>query len=60
MTEILAMRREEEQLREQLKAAEGQQADTEATLESVRLDAAAKKAEQERCRINTPLYQEWQ
>lgn len=48
MTEIVAMRREEEQLREQLKAAESQQADTEATLESVRLDAAAKKAEQER------------
>ena len=42
------MRRDEEQLREQLKAAESQQADTEATLESVRLDAAAKKAEQER------------
>ena len=48
MTEILAMRREEEQLREQLKVAEGLQADTEATLDSVRLDAAAKKAEQER------------
>ena len=49
MTEILAMCREEEQLREQLKAAEQQQADTEITLESVRLDASNKKAEQERC-----------
>lgn len=48
MTEILAMRREEEQLREQLRAAEQQLSDTETTLESVRLDAAAKKAEQER------------
>ena len=48
MTEIVAMRRDEEQLREELKAAETQQSELEATLESVRLDAANKKAEQER------------
>jgi len=48
MTEILAMRREEQQLREQLTAAEQSNAEAEAALEAARLDAVNRKAEQER------------
>lgn len=48
MTEIAAMRREEEELREQLKTAEQRLTDTETALETTRLEASAKKSEQER------------
>lgn len=47
-TEILALRREEDELREHLKAAAAQQTETEIALEAVRLDASNKRAEQER------------
>ena len=42
------MRREDEFLREQLKTAEAQKLEAENSLEAVRLEAATKKAEQER------------
>ena len=42
------MRRDEEQLREQLEAAEAQRIELETALESVRIDAINKKAEQDR------------
>ena len=48
MTEILAMRREEQQLREQLTAAERSNAEAEAALEAARSDALNRKTEQER------------
>ena len=48
MAEILAMRQEADQLREQLKVAESQKEEAEANLEAFRIESASKKAEQER------------
>ena len=48
MAEILAMRQEADQLREQLKVAESQKGEAEANLEAFRIESASKKAEQER------------
>lgn len=42
------MRHEEEQLREQIDSVEAQKLEVETALESVRMDAMNKKAEQER------------
>ena len=48
LTEILALRKEDEFLREQLRLTEAQKLEAEDALEAVRLKAASKKAEQER------------
>lgn len=53
LTEILALRKEDEFLREQLRTMETQKYEAESALDAVRLEAASKRAEQERCnRLN--------